>query len=160
MFEDAKFNTLLRNALREECSLHKQPLLFKTIFFSKAYQGRSLIQPSSPEETKTPDHHFKFNRKALLKRRMCQYENFHTTSVLSLHKENVRKVLTNSEKIHFRDLHMSFHSRGVIDPGGETASAPQMFLNFQPPRNVSAKWCIYVQITSQFNVPNDKTQNF
>jgi hypothetical protein len=55
---------------------------------------------------------------------------------------------------------MSFYSSDVIDPRGQTASAPQIFLGFQPPRNISAKWRIYIHITSQFDVPNDKTDNF
>lgn len=81
-----------------------------------------------------------------------------TILVLSIHKENGKKSLNNLEQIHFRDLHMSFQSLSVIDPGEKASSAPQMFLSFQPPRNsISAERRVYVK---EFNIPNDKTENY
>jgi hypothetical protein len=108
--------------LREECSLHKQALLLKRFFSSRKLISPIFDQAFLARGNKTLTHNFQFNfyptyvlnRKALLKRRIYQYENFHKQlSCSPFTRKMPAKVSTNLEQIHFRDLDMSFHSGGV-----------------------------------------------
>lgn len=125
-----------------------------------------MIQPSLQEETKTQTHHFQFSfilRTFSTERPysnvLCANMKTSTNHSCIIHSQGKwQKSLNNLEQIHFRDLHMSFQSLSVIDPGEKASSAPQMFLSFQPPRNsISAERRVYVK---EFNVPNDKTENY